>query len=198
MSILSSTKTGKSVFLIPKNRDELIQMIRYEIKEKGYNCDLNHIKTHKITDMSYLFANSKFVGDISKWDVSNVEDISKMFYNSIFNGDISKWNVSNVKDMCAMFYNSIFNGDISKWNVSNVKDMRYMFCRSDFNKDISSWKIKLNCKTTDMFLRCPIKDEYKPLQLIGFKNKIIRKIYIFFNDINKEIKLNSYILKHKT
>lgn len=54
-SILSSTRTGKSAILIPKTKDELIEMIKNEIKEKGNNCDLNHIKTHNITDMSYLF-----------------------------------------------------------------------------------------------------------------------------------------------
>jgi surface protein len=39
--------------------------------------------------MDSMFAWSKFTGDISKWDVSNVRDMSKMFNNSIFNGDIS-------------------------------------------------------------------------------------------------------------
>jgi surface protein len=46
-----------------------------------------------------------------------------MFTNSKFNGDISKWNVSNVVDMAWMFRRSVFTGDISKWNVSNVVNM---------------------------------------------------------------------------
>ena len=50
-SILSSTKTGRVALLIPKTKEELKQMIANEIEEKGWNCDLNHIKTHKITDM---------------------------------------------------------------------------------------------------------------------------------------------------
>ena len=83
----------------PKNKEELEQIIKDTIKEKGNNCDLNFIDTSLITDMSYLFANSKFNGDISEWDVSNVEDMTDMFRNSNFNGDISKWNVSNVEDM---------------------------------------------------------------------------------------------------
>ena len=37
-----------------------------------------------------------------------------------------------------MFAWSKFNGDISKWNVSNVTD------------------------NADIFLRCPIKEKYKP------------------------------------
>ena len=108
MSILNSTNTGKVALLIPKNKRELANMIENEIKEKGFNCDLNHIKTHKITDMSYLFSHEYrlclFNGDISKWDVSNVENMASMFWNSNFNGDISKWNVSNVINTEYMFY----------------------------------------------------------------------------------------------
>lgn len=33
---------------------------------------------------------TKFNGDISKWNVSNVKDMSSMFYQSEFNGDLSK------------------------------------------------------------------------------------------------------------
>ena len=46
-----------------------------------------------------------------------------MFTNSRFNGDISKWDVGNVVDMAWMFRRSVFTGDISKWNVSNVVNM---------------------------------------------------------------------------
>lgn len=36
------------------------------------SADLNFIDTSLIKDMSRLFKNSEFNGDISKWDVSNV------------------------------------------------------------------------------------------------------------------------------
>jgi surface protein len=36
-----------------------------------------------------------------------------MFGDSLFNGDISKWDVSNVTDMCYLFGESPFKGDIS-------------------------------------------------------------------------------------
>ena len=55
--------------------------------------------------MSYLFADSDFTGDISKWDVSNVENMRYMFTNSKFNGDISNWDVSNVILRGGMFNN---------------------------------------------------------------------------------------------
>ena len=149
--------------MIPKTRDELIKMIKSEIKEKGNNCDLNHIKTHKITDMSYLFYNSKFNGDISKWDVSNVIDMYGMFKYSFFNGDISKWNVSKVETMEHMFANnSKFNQPLDKWDVSNVKDMCSMFADSEFNQNISNWKINSNCLTDWMFDGCDIKEQFKP------------------------------------
>jgi surface protein len=61
-----------------------------------------------------------------------------------------------------MFTYSQFNGDISKWNVSSVKNMEAMFGSSWFNRDISRWNINKNCNVNNMFIECPIKDEYKP------------------------------------
>ena len=88
----------------PTTKRELKKIIEETIETEGLNCDLNFIDVSKITDMSYLFFNSKFNGDISKWNVSLVKDMCYMFCNSQFNQDISKWNVSNVKDMSFMFY----------------------------------------------------------------------------------------------
>ena len=122
----------------PKTKDELKDIIKQRIESEGNECDLNDIDTSNILDMSYLFENSDFNGDISKWNVSKVTDMGGMFYGSKFNGDISKWNVSNVKSTYGMFYKSEFNGDISNWDVSNVK-------------------FKLA-----MFHNCPIEEKYKP------------------------------------
>ena len=103
--------------------------------------DLRFICTTKITDMNRMFLESKFNGNISKWDVSNVTNMGDMFSESQFNGDISKWDVSNVTDMSRMFRDSEFNGDISNWDVSNVTDMNRMFRKSQFNGDISNWNV---------------------------------------------------------
>ena len=63
----------------PKTKDELKYIIDQKIESRGNECDLNDIDTYNITDMSDLFANSDFNGDISEWDVSNVKSKSRMF-----------------------------------------------------------------------------------------------------------------------
>ena len=123
----------------PKTKKELEKIIEDRISKECPNCDLNDIDTSLITDMSNLFTYSPF------------------------NGDISKWDVSNVKTMRCMFSLSDFNRDISDWDVSKVENMVAMFAFSKFNQDISNWKINKDCKITDMFNKCPIKDEYKPV-----------------------------------
>ena len=89
--------------LRPTSGDELKELIEQRIKEQGPKCDLNDIDVSQVTDMSGLFMNSTFNGDISGWDVSHVDDMSYMFYDSEFNGDISSWDVSSVRYMNSMF-----------------------------------------------------------------------------------------------
>ena len=88
----------------PKTKDELEDIIKQRIESEGNECDLNDIDTSNITDMSNLFAYSRFNGDISKWDVSNVINMEDMFIISKFNSDISNWDVSNVKFKLDIFY----------------------------------------------------------------------------------------------
>ena len=117
-----------------KTKSALKNLIIKTIGEHGPDCDLNFIDTSKITDMSGLFSEIKFNGDISKWNVSRVKNMMSMFEDSDFNGDISDWDVSNVEDMSYMFANSKFNGDLSKWDVSKVTIMREMFNSSKLKK----------------------------------------------------------------
>ena len=127
-------KNINAEIVTPKNKNELIKIIRDTIEKEGLNCNLNFINTSKITDMSRLFEASNFDGDISEWDVHNVENMSSMFIGSKFNRDISNWDVRNVNDMHDMFAGSEFNGDLSKWDVSNVTDMNGMFNGSKLKK----------------------------------------------------------------
>lgn len=141
--------------LYPVNNDNINDVVKFSIQALGNNANLNWIDTSNVTDMSGLFGESKFNGDISNWNVSNVTSMECMFANSQFNGDISKWDVSNVTDMSYMFYKNFdFESDISEWNVSNVKDMRCMFAKtySFDQKNISNWEINDETDKTNMFL----------------------------------------------
>lgn len=121
---------GKTA-LYPVNDDNIKTVIEFSVKALGNKANLNWIDVSCITNMSSLFANSQFNGDISNWNVSNVTDMSYMFYK-----------------------NFDFESDINKWDVSNVKDMRCMFAKTySFDQDISKWKgLMSDVDTTNMFL----------------------------------------------
>ena len=84
--------------------------------------------------MSYMFYESIFQGDISKWDVAQVTEMNSMFQKSKFNGDISRWNTSRVESVDKMFFESPFNGDISKWDLSHL--VLYEDAFSQFNESL--------------------------------------------------------------
>ena len=97
----------------PETKKELEDIIEERVSKDGVNCTINDIDTSLITDMSFLFYESKFNGEISNWNVSKVKNMEGMFYRSKFNNDISNWDVNKVKNMERMFYRSKFNKDIS-------------------------------------------------------------------------------------
>lgn len=154
------TYTGKVVLcrdgMVAQNKSHLEQIIRKAIEEDGTYCDLNYVDVSNIKDMSDLFCNSEFDGDISGWNVSNVTNMSRMFKGSQFNGDICNWDVSSVTDMTSMFEDAAFYGDISNWNIGNVKNMKSMFLNSAFDSDISKWNVGKKVNTADMFKGTPL------------------------------------------
>ena len=162
----SNLKKVTECTLFPKNREELVKMIKEEIEVNGNECSLNHIDVSEITDMSCLFNYSTFNGDISEWDVSNVENMDHMFCDAEeFTGEntnINDWDVSSVNNMRRMFWKSGFNQPLNNWDVSNVTNMGEMFYNAKFNQNISNWKINTNCNTIRIFYNCPIEDKYKP------------------------------------
>ena len=146
-----------------KSKQDLKKIIKL-YKNKPFNTkSLNWLDVSEITDMSFLFCDTQYTGDISKWNVSNVTNMDNMFAYSTFNSNISGWNVSNVANMCQMFYDSSFNKDISKWDISNVTNMKEMFTYSQFHQNISNWIIQKNVIHDDMFVFCNIPEKYKPV-----------------------------------
>ena len=188
--LLIKKNKGVEYKYFPQTKDELKEIIKQSIKQKGNKVNLNDIDTSNITDMSNLFKGTDFNGDISHWDVSNVNNMRLMFHDcknfnhnisdwdvsnvsnmeymlgrcKSFNKDISNWDVSNVTNMYGVFYECAnFNQDISAWDVSNVTNMRGMFyeCES-FNQDISNWDVSNVISYRNAFLHCPLKEKYKP------------------------------------
>ena len=123
------------------NKYQLKDLIKEAINKYGNNVDLNYIDTSQIADMSWLFFNSSFDGDISKWDVSNVKYMNSMFECSSFNGDIGSWNVGKVENVVCMFRMSQFNQDISGWDIKSLDRYRIskLFRFSKFNKNLYGW-----------------------------------------------------------
>lgn len=123
-----------------QNKEHLKKIIDREMLIFGTECDLNHVDISLVKDLSELFKESEFNGNISKWNVSHVVNMEHLFNDSKFNGDISNWDTSNVENMHAMFLNNRhFTGRIDFWNTSKVTNMGFMFCNSIFNGDISRW-----------------------------------------------------------
>ena len=150
----------------PKDKEELISLMKQLIKERGDEGDFSDIDTSLITDMSFLFYNNKiFNGDISRWNTSKVTDMSYMFSGATrFNCDISRWDTSRVTNMEGMFWVAkSFNQPLNKWNTSRVEYMGWMFDSAEsFRQDISNWNVKHVELCQQTFRNCPIKEEYKP------------------------------------
>ena len=64
---LHINKDIKSYNYHPTTRNELKELIHKLINERGNEADLNDIDTSEITDMTELFYESNFNGDISNW-----------------------------------------------------------------------------------------------------------------------------------
>ena len=127
----------------------------YLFIDAEFNGDVRGWKVHNVTNMSRMFCGTKFFDrDLTDWEVSNVTNMGQMFFGARdFNGDISAWNVGKVKDMHRMFSQARkFNQNLNQWNVVNVTNMYGMFERATaFDGDISDWKMRSVTDTSWMF-----------------------------------------------
>lgn len=131
------------------NTDKILMINKCEPKE----CyPLENLDVSKIRDFSFVFRESYYNGDLSKWNTSNVKYMDYMFSFSDFNNDsLKNWNLSNVTNIRGMFYHTPFNGNISNWNISNIIEMQSVFEYSNFNGDISKWNFNQNVKCNGLF-----------------------------------------------
>ena len=75
----STDKKNNNYEYYPETKEELKDIITQRIKQCGNTVNLNCIDVSNITDMSHLFEDTNFKGNISNWNVSNVEDMRFMF-----------------------------------------------------------------------------------------------------------------------
>jgi surface protein len=110
--------------------------------------------TGQVTDMSWLFQDTDFNGDISYWDTSNVTNMAGMFYNAnVFNQPIGNWDVSSVTDISSMFFQAeSFNQTLNNWNTANVQNMTSVFFYAKkFNQPIGNWNTSNVTSMASMF-----------------------------------------------
>ena len=73
----------------PKTKEELKELLKQLIEERGNEGDFNDIDVSNVTDMSELFEYTNFNGDISNWNVSNVTNMYGMFFICIMSANYS-------------------------------------------------------------------------------------------------------------
>lgn len=59
----------------PQTKEELKEIIQRTLQEEGDNANLNFIGVSHITDMKEMLSDSKFKGEIHKWNVRNLADM---------------------------------------------------------------------------------------------------------------------------
>lgn len=140
---------------LPITREELLEIVNswgridnFDTNDNIYvnRCNpaecypLENLNVSEITDLSYIFRDSPYDGDLSKWNVSSCENMDRMFSWSKFNNhSISNWNISKCEDFEFTFANAIFDGDISKWQFKQ----KNISCEDMFYNNIS-FKNKYN------------------------------------------------------
>ena len=111
--------------------------------------------TSGVTNMSYMFRNSKnltTINGLSKLNTSNLKDMGEMFYNcnSLTSIDISDWDVSKVTNMSNMFrgcseLKTLIAGHESDTNITALNGLKVDIDLSDCTK-LNSASILAVCR----------------------------------------------------
>ena len=83
-----------------------------------FNGDISNWDVSNVTNMTNMFSFSEFTGkngDISEWDVSNVKYMFGIFGNSKFDGNINKWDVKKTARSKDMFDGSPLEKNPPQW-----------------------------------------------------------------------------------
>ena len=158
-------------------------------KNKKECYDLSNLNVSQINDMSSIFDNSLYNGDLSKWDVSNCKNMILMFFESEFNNNSLKdWNTSSVINFLNIFKSSEFNGDLSNWNFNSTIKLEGCFFESKFNNNsISNWDISSVANMDYLFYNCPFDGDISNWNF----NQDVSCNSIFHQNINFKNKYNN-------
>lgn len=130
----------------PQTYNELKDLLRKLLKERGEDADLNDIDVTAVHEMWELFRHlDPHNIDISKWDVSKVRAFSRMFIGcKNFNCDLSEWDMSSATHINHMFFEcEKFNCDLEPWgktiNFDKIVTINDPFYGCKSLKKIPTW-----------------------------------------------------------
>ena len=134
--------------------------------------DLSALNVSKVTDMSYMFANSIYEKiDLSKWDTSKVTNMSSMFLGThAGSSNLNGLKTSNVKNMSRMFFDSdLMSDEIENFDVSNVEDMSFMLAGEYYGElNLSNWNTSKVVDMSGVFYNYLGKAQFTKLNLLGW------------------------------
>ena len=81
----------------------------------------------RVTDMSSMFEDTLFSGDLSGWNTAKVTSFARMFADNLAVQDpgLSTWKTANALDMWGFFDGCVnFRGDVSNFDTSKVTGAR--------------------------------------------------------------------------
>lgn len=125
----------------PKNRDELIEIIKEKINNLPNNglLDLSDIDISEVDYIAYLFQridasyrNKIKIINVSGWNTSKFTKLNSLFFmcsNVEEIIGIENFNTENIESIISMFYkcSNLKKVDLSKWNVKKLVLFNYVF-----------------------------------------------------------------------